>query len=133
MHYNCHNSGQCFHLCDGLNCGSHCGMGYTYAIEKAYALCLLILFACQSTYFLCVPPTTSPHNMDKIQTCSPSLHSHIFLSGKNFWKQFANTKFRIFSSSKINKQFVPGSFYTATGIFAEGNPLQKRDNNFLTF
>ncbi len=46
VHNNCHNTGPCFHLCEGLHCGTHlwCWLRLCKEDLKAYALCLFILY-----------------------------------------------------------------------------------------
>jgi hypothetical protein len=47
VHNNCLNTGPCFHVCEGLNCETHCGMGDLGKDDlEAYPLRLLILFGC---------------------------------------------------------------------------------------
>ncbi len=47
VHNNCLNTGPCFHVCEGLNCETHCDMGDLGKDDlKEYALCLLNLFGC---------------------------------------------------------------------------------------
>jgi hypothetical protein len=39
VHNNCHNTGPCFHLCEGLNCGTHCGIWVTPRYRWPKGLC----------------------------------------------------------------------------------------------
>ncbi len=44
-----HNTSPCFHLCDGMNCGTHYGWHPSKDDLKAYALCPLL-----SVLYICV-------------------------------------------------------------------------------
>ncbi len=53
VHNNCHNTGPCFYLCGGVNCGTHCSMGSTEIMTtKWLMLCIFKSSLCRRIHYV---------------------------------------------------------------------------------